>query len=321
MPWGKECFPRVRRGHKLPVVLSAEEVARFLSHVASIKYRAALMICYGSGLRISETIALRVSDIDSRRMLLRVREGKGRKDRYSLLSPGLLAVLRSYYRAARPRDYLFPSWREGRHITAGTLAGACTLAAKQSGIGKRITAHTLRHSFATHLLENGKDTSVIQALLGHKRIDTTARYTRVCRKKSQPRLRRSTGLLEPRWRGRPRKPQPPVKPCRGPLSNWPIFFDSTAKLTVSLTHCRCSGCASCGPSNVPYLRARRACRKCGQCDITRLSYNSCRNRHCPKCQNGGTGEMAAQQEGRTVAGGIFSRRLHHPGKDRPHRFS
>lgn len=179
MPWGKECFPRVRRASKLPVVLSAEEVARFLAHVASIKYRAALMICYGSGLRISETVALRVSDIDSKRMLLRVREGKGRKDRYSLLSPGLLTVLRSYYRAARPKDFLFPSWREGMHITSGTLAGACTLAAKQSGIGKRITAHTLRHTFATHLLENGTDTRVIQALLGHSRIDTTARYVQV----------------------------------------------------------------------------------------------------------------------------------------------
>jgi integrase/recombinase XerD len=88
-------------------------------------------------------------------------------------------VLRSYWRAARPRDYLFPSWRTNSHITAGSLAGACTLAAKQSGIEKRITAHTLRHSFATHLLEGGTDTRVIQALLGHSRIDTTARYTQV----------------------------------------------------------------------------------------------------------------------------------------------
>jgi site-specific recombinase XerD len=179
MPWGKECFPRVRRENKLPVVLSPEEVGRFFDNVPSLKYRAALMVAYGAGLRISETVRLRLADIDSRRMLIRVREGKGRKDRYAMLSPRLLAVLRSYWRATRPKDYLFPSWREGLHMSQGALAGACRDAAKQSGIQKRITTHTLRHSFATHLLENGTDTRVIQALLGHSRIDTTARYTHV----------------------------------------------------------------------------------------------------------------------------------------------
>jgi site-specific recombinase XerD len=179
MPWGKACFPRVRCAKKLPVVLSPDEVRRFFENVASLKYRAALMICYGSGLRISETVALRVSDIDSGRMLLRVREGKGRKDRYCMLSERLLQVLRCYWRAARPPDYLFPSWQQGRHISSGTLGGACTLAAKQSGIEKHITAHTLRHSFATHLLEGGTDIRVIQALLGHSCMNTTARYTQV----------------------------------------------------------------------------------------------------------------------------------------------
>jgi site-specific recombinase XerD len=181
MPWGKECFPRVRRAHKLPLVLSPEEVSGFLACVPGLKYRAALMICYGSGLRISETVRLRVDDIDSRRMMLRVREGKGRKDRYAMLSPRLLAVLRLYWRATRPprHGFLFPSWIAGKHISQGALAQACRDAAKGSGIGKRITAHTLRHSFATHLLENGTDTRVIQALLGHSRIDTTARYIQV----------------------------------------------------------------------------------------------------------------------------------------------
>lgn len=180
MPWGKECFPRVRRAHKLPVVLSPAEVARFLDHVPNLKCRAALMCCYGAGLRISETVALKISDIDSARMLIRIEQGKGRKDRYAMLSPRLLAVLRAYFRAERPRgDYLFPSWRQGRHLTAGSLSQACRDAARLSGIPKRITAHTLRHSFATHLLESGTDTRVIQALLGHSRIDTTARYTQV----------------------------------------------------------------------------------------------------------------------------------------------
>ncbi len=179
MPWGKECFPRVRRAHKLPQVLSPEEVSRFFESVPSLKYRAALMTCYGAGLRISEAVALKVSDIDSSRMLLRVEEGKGRKDRYVMLSQRLLAVLRCYWRAARPKDYLFPSWRAGRHLTSGALSSACRDASQRCGLLKRVTAHTLRHSFATHLLENGTDTRVIQVLLGHSRIDTTARYTRV----------------------------------------------------------------------------------------------------------------------------------------------
>jgi integrase/recombinase XerD len=181
MPWGKECFPRVRRAHKLPVVLSPEEVGRFLNHIGCLKHRAALMLCYGAGLRISEAVAVKVGDIDSQRMLIRIVQGKGNKDRYVMLSPRLLAVLRAYWRAARPRskDYLFASWREGRHMTSSALAQACRDASKNAGIPKRITAHTLRHSFATHLLESGTDTRVIQALLGHSRIDTTARYTRV----------------------------------------------------------------------------------------------------------------------------------------------
>ena len=179
MPWGKECFPRVRRTHKLPVVLSPEEVALFLDSVPSLKYRAALMLCYGAGLRISEAVAVKISDIDSSRMLIRIEQGKGAKDRYVALSPRLLSVLRCYYRAAHPREFLFPSWREGRHITVGSLSQACRDAARRSGLPKRITAHTLRHSFATHLMENGTDTRVIQALLGHSRIDTTARYTHV----------------------------------------------------------------------------------------------------------------------------------------------
>ena len=181
VPWGDQDFPRVMRPHRLPVVLRQEEVVQFLDHVPGLRYRAALMLCCGAGLRVSEAVAVKVPDIDSKRMLLRVEQGKGRKDRYAMLSPRLLGVLRLYFRAARPdpEGYLFPSWRPGRHLNASSLQQACHDAALRSGLRKRITVHTLRHSFATHLLENGTDTRVIQVLLGHERIDTTARYARV----------------------------------------------------------------------------------------------------------------------------------------------
>lgn len=178
-PWNDVDFPRVKRPHKLPVVLSHEEMVQFFDHVPSLRYRAALMICYGAGLRVSETVAVKISDIDSKRMLIRVEQGKGRKDRYAMLSPRLLQVLRVYWRAARPKQYLFPSWRPGRHLNAAALQQACRDAWLRSGLRKRVTVHTLRHSFATHLLENGTDVRVIQVLLGHSQIDTTARYTAV----------------------------------------------------------------------------------------------------------------------------------------------
>ncbi|MGO9132272.1 MAG: site-specific integrase [Bryobacteraceae bacterium] len=179
MPWSDLDFPHARRPHRLPVVLSHEEVVQFFDHVPSLKYRAALMMCYGAGLRVSEAVAVKVSDIDSQRMLIRVERGKGGKDRYAMLSPRLLEVLRVYWRAARPKHYLFPSWRQGRHLNAGSLQQACRDAWLRSGLRKKVTVHTLRHSFATHLLENGTDVRVIQVLLGHSQIDTTARYTAV----------------------------------------------------------------------------------------------------------------------------------------------
>jgi integrase/recombinase XerD len=179
MPWTDEYFPRVKRPSKLPVVLSQEEVMQFFDNIPSLKYRAALMTCYGAGLRVSEAVALKVSDIDSQRMLIRVEQGKGAKDRYAMLSPRLLQVLRRYWKAARPTEYLFPSWRANRHLCPASLQLACREAAALSGIRKKITVHTLRHSFSTHLVENGADIRIIQVLLGHSRLETTARYTRV----------------------------------------------------------------------------------------------------------------------------------------------
>jgi integrase/recombinase XerD len=180
MPWDKHDFPRARLDQKLPVVLAPDEIQRFLDHVSGVKHRAVLLTCYGSGLRISEAVALKISDIDSQRMLLRVEHGKGGKDRYSMLSPSLLEVLRAYYRILRPPlPWLFPSWRTHLHLSAGAVQAACREAWQHSGLAKRVTPHVLRHSFATHLLERGVDSRVIQALLGHSSIATTARYTAV----------------------------------------------------------------------------------------------------------------------------------------------
>jgi len=180
MPWRKEDFHRSRVEQKLPVVLSPAEIGRLFDHVHGVKNRAALMLCYGAGLRVSEAVAVKVCHIDSERNLVRVEHGKGGKDRYSMLSPALLQVLRAYWRIVRPTGpWLFPSWRPERHLGAASLQIACREAWQLAGLPKRVSPHTLRHSFASCLLENGVDTRVIQVLLGHSRIDTTARYTAV----------------------------------------------------------------------------------------------------------------------------------------------
>lgn len=214
LPWTDADFPRVKRPHKLPVVLSHEELVRFFDYIPSLKYRAALMICYGAGLRISEVVALKVADIDSGRMLIRVEQGKGKKDRYTVLSPRLLEILRVYWRAVRPTHYLFPSWRTGRHLTSGALQQACRDAWLRSGLRKKVTAHTLRHNFATSLLENGTEVRVIQVLLGHEQITTTARYTAV-----SPQLISGTPGPLDRLENKTAKPQPKAKPKPKPKPN------------------------------------------------------------------------------------------------------
>jgi integrase/recombinase XerD len=169
----------VREPRRVPVVLSPEEVARFLQAAPGIKYKAALGVAYGAGLRVSEVVALKVSDIDSQRMTLRVEQGKGHKDRFVMLSPHLLGLLRDWWRVARPRAWLFPGLDPVNPMTARQLNRACHAAAQTAGITKRVSPHTLRHSFATHLLEQNVDIRVIQVLLGHAKLDTTALYTRV----------------------------------------------------------------------------------------------------------------------------------------------
>jgi site-specific recombinase XerD len=177
--WPEKALPRVRVPHKLPVVLSPAEVDLFFQYVGTLRYRAALMTAYGAGLRVSEVVRLKISDIDSQRNLIRVEQGKGRKDRYAMLSPRLLKAMRAWWRVERSQDWLFPGSRPGRHMDADTLQLVCRQAAELAGIAKRVRVHTLRHSFATHLLDQGVELRVIQELLGHTNIDTTARYAQV----------------------------------------------------------------------------------------------------------------------------------------------
>jgi integrase/recombinase XerD len=175
----------VREPRKLPVVLSPEEVARLLDAAPALKYKAALSVAYGAGLRVSEVVALKVGDIDSKRMIIRVEQGKGRKDRYVMLSPHLLELLRAWYKAARPQGWLFPGRDRVQPMTTRQLNRACHAAADMAEIGKPVSMHTLRHSFATHLLEQNIDIRVIQVLLGHAKLDTTALYARVATKTIQ----------------------------------------------------------------------------------------------------------------------------------------
>jgi len=176
LPWPK--VPKT-----LPDILSGSETEALLVSVDSLKHRAVLMTTYGAGLRITEACTLHIADIDSQRMLIHVRDGKRGRDRYVMLPERLLLVLREYYRACRPPEpYLFPGKTPDRPISATAVRKAVKRAAQKAGLKKRVTPHSLRHAFATHLLESGTDVRVIQALLGHSSIRTTARYTQVSRR-------------------------------------------------------------------------------------------------------------------------------------------
>jgi len=174
------CFDRIvcqKQEKRLPVVLSQAEMAQFFAAIGRLKYRALFMAVYAAGLRVSEVVALRAEDIDSKRMVLRVCQGKGKKDRYVMLSPKLLEVLREYYQAFRPSAWLFFGRDKERPLDRATVHWRCRRIARHAGLTKHVTVHTLRHSFATHLLEAGVDLRTIQTLLGHRSLRTTALYT------------------------------------------------------------------------------------------------------------------------------------------------
>ncbi|KAF6570639.1 tyrosine-type recombinase/integrase [Paenibacillus polymyxa] len=190
-------YVRPKKESKLPDVLSLNEVMRLLKAVKNLKHKAILYLTYTSGLRVSEVVRLRLEDCDRERKVLKVRQGKGRKDRQTLLSEAAFAVVEQYIGVGQPADWLFPGQREGRHLTERSAQKVFEKALAEAGIRKQVSIHSLRHSFATHLLENGIDLRYIQELLGHQSVRTTERYTHVSRRdigRIQSPLDRMSGL-------------------------------------------------------------------------------------------------------------------------------
>ena len=202
----EDLIPAPKVPQTLPVVLSPEEVLHFLGCISSPKHRTILTTCYAAGLRISEAVRLTPPAIDSQRMVLRVEQGKGRNDRYVMLSPKLLEILRDWWRLSRSRPWLFPGERPGQPITRHAVEQACEKARRRSRIPKPITPHSMRHAFAVHLLEGGTDIRTIQLLLGHRSLATTARYLRIATSK----VCSTTSPLD--LLPRPTRPEPPPAP-------------------------------------------------------------------------------------------------------------
>jgi site-specific recombinase XerD len=183
-PWVVEDdIPAGRQAKKLPVVLSKEEVALFLAAVDNLKHRMILTVCYATGLRISEAVHLKPGAIDSKRMVIRVEQGKGRKDRYVMLPPKLLGMLRDYWRRTHPGEWLFPGRQPGQPVSPLSIDRTCREVRERCGICKPVGPHSLRHAFAVHLLEAGTDLRTIQLLLGHRNLSTTARYLMIATSK------------------------------------------------------------------------------------------------------------------------------------------
>lgn len=204
--------PCARTRRRVPVVLSQEELQRFFAATTNLKHRAIFMTMYGAGLRVSELVSLRVEDIDSARMLLRVREGKGQKQRNAKLSKLLLVVLRDYYKNYRPCGWLFPGRTAGEPLNRMSVNKAIEHIGQRAGITKNVTPHTLRHSYATHMLDAGADLRTIQVLLGHMNIKSTAIYMHV----SQAKIDAAPSPLDMMYGPPPQPPQLPQAPVPQP---------------------------------------------------------------------------------------------------------
>jgi integrase/recombinase XerD len=302
----------VRQPRRLPAVLSAEEVVLLLQAAPGPKYKAALATAYGAGRRVSEVVALKVGDVDSERMLLRVERGQGRKDRNAMLSPQLLEVLRAWWREGRrlgallPGGWLFPGRNPIEPLSARQLNRAVHAAAEAAGIKKRVSPHTLRHSFATHLLEQDTDIRIIQVLLGHAKLDTTALYTRV----ANTTIRSVTSPLD-RFA--------PLSEERARPGGWPAAVRRPGLEVADIFHRHGAAWrkANAGHVSLDQLKVMSAiehCRsaalgghveRCEECGHSRIAYNSCRNRHCPKCQGAAARDWLAAREADLLPVGYF----------------
>ena len=261
-----------REPSKLPVVLSAEEIVRFLEAIPSLKSRTALTTVYAAGLRVSEVVLLKIADIDSQRMVIRVEQGKGGKDRYVMLSPQLLTILRTYWRLTRPKRWLFPGRDDERPLVPNVLHAACRSACAAAGLSKQVTVHTLRHTFATHLLESGADVRIIQVLLGHVTPGSPP-------KRSATRRARSIGSAWKSCHPAERAMAPALEVADIVRRHGEAFRQAHSghlggverRIMGAITACRTAVLGG-------YVE------QCDDCGATRIAYNSCRNRHCPKCQ-------------------------------------
>jgi integrase/recombinase XerD len=177
--WNVQLIPTPKKDHRLPVILSPEEILQLLQAAPSFPHHVIFSTMYGTGMRVSEAVHLRVADIDSQRMMIRIEQGKGHKDRYVQLSPKLLDLLRCYWRKIRPQHWMFPGQIPNHPLGREAVADAVSQASKRAGLTKRISPHSLRHAYAVHLLEAGTDVRRIQLLLGHRSLSTTARYLRL----------------------------------------------------------------------------------------------------------------------------------------------
>ena len=272
-----EGIPCPKQPKRLPVVLSREEVTRFLDAAVHFKSRVMLTLAYAAGLRVSEIVALRVDDIDSQRMVIRVRQAKGHKDRYVMLSPKLLELLRTYWKRTRPRPqaYLFTG-PTGKPLTIRTVIVICQRTLRRSGLAKRVTVHTLRHSFATHLLEAGVDLRTIQVMLGHRNLKTTAIYTAVS-------IERVTSVASP-------LDAPGADQNTEVNQSHPEMGDVFRAVGAEFLRGTRTVLRNEQRQAIKDLAACRTAalggheEACDSCGHRRFAYNSCRNRHCPKCQ-------------------------------------
>src|ERR1700748_1661584 len=305
----------LKEPQKLPLVMSPEEAKRLLAMSGNLKVHVMLALGYGCGLRAGEIVRLRAGDIDSAQMIIRIVQGKGRKDRHVMLPPEVLALLRQWWKA-RPTRYdpgvppqerwLFPGRRRGLHLTTRQLSRLFHETADAAGIRKRISLHSLRHSFATHLLESGVDIRLIQALLGHSKLDTTARYTRVATGRIaaiESPLAQLGGTHQ-----RPRKRHKPETAAE--VSDADVGRPTLEVADIFRDHGPAWREANRGHVSLDQLKVMSAIERCrtaalgaqvarGETDACAhmpIAYTSCRNRHCPKCQAAAARQWLAARE-------------------------